>query len=215
MCRRLRRFILLQALLVATSFPSSAGYRGYVERPWTPTTCQQETHFLTDPCTGNAQWLLTDQYGGIPMDPYLCTYVDVDGPDVGVECTVIQPMSVSAAQPPCPITFRSLWIDAATPPRLDWYRVPCAGAYDVIRGTLPGPASDGSRINLGPVTCLANDFPQIDFWYVSGPVDPESPPLGKAFFYLVRAAGLPAGDMTYGHSSDGLEEVPLSGDCSP
>ena len=215
MYRYLRRFILLVALLVTTSFSSSAAYRGYVERPWSPTTCQQETHFLTDPCTGNAQWGLTDQNGGIPMDPYVCTYVDVDGPDVGVECTVIQPMSVLAAQPPCPITFERLWLDAAAPPALAWYRVPCARAYDVIRGTLPGPTSDGSHINLGPVTCLANDSPQIDFWYVPGPVDPETPPLGRAFFYKVRFAGLPNSDMTYGHSSDGLEEVPLSGDCAP
>jgi hypothetical protein len=215
MCGHLLRFILLLALLIVTSSPLWAAYPGYVERPWTPTTCGQETHFLTDPCTGNAQWLLTEQYGGIPMDPYLCTYVDVDGPDVGIECTVIQPMSVSPAQPPCPITFKSLRIDDATPPHLDWDRVTCAATYDVIRGALPGPASDGSRIDLGPVTCLANDFPQIDFWQVTGPVDPESPPVGQAYFYLVRAAGLPDGDMTYGHSSDGLEEVPLSGDCTP
>jgi hypothetical protein len=147
------------------------------------------------------------------MDGYLCRYVDVNGPNVGVECVVIEPTSVSLAQPPCPILFEGLWMTYDAPPRLNWSHVTCADSHDVIRGELPGPTPDGSHVDLGGVTCLADDFPQADWWYIQGPADPESPPVGKAYFYLVRALGLPYGDTTYGHSSDGLEEVPLSGDC--
>src|SRR5438034_8872660 len=111
------RFVLLMAFLFATSGVSSAAYRGYVELPWTPSTCTQESHFLTDPCTGNPQWLLDDR-GVIDMDNFLCKYVAVDGPDVGIECLVTAPTSVILAQPPCPILFTGLWITADFPPQL-------------------------------------------------------------------------------------------------
>ena len=215
MCRHPYRFGLLPALLIATSGLSSAAYRGYVELPWTPTTCLQGTHFLTDPCAGNTELILDDQYGGFNLAPYVCTYVDVNGPDVGVECLVIEPASVAPARPTCAIMDSSLLISGAPSPVPYWNRAPCARSYDLIRGVLPGMSSDGSQINLGPVTCLANDVPQSNYPLVTGPADAASPPLGTAFFYLVRAAGLPDGDTTYGHSSHGLEEVPLSGDCAP
>jgi hypothetical protein len=212
MSPHLRRLILLAAFLLATASPSAAAFRGYVERPWAPTFCMQESHFLTDPCTGNVQWVLDDR-GAIDMAPYLCKYVDVNGPDVGVECEVIAPMSVLVSQPPCPISFTGLWIADETPPRMHWPHVTCAVSHDVIRGELPGPTPAATHIDLGRVTCLADDLPQVEWWEVAGPADPESPPLGTAYFYLVRAFGLPYGDTTYGHSSDGLEEIPLSGDC--
>lgn len=212
MSRHLQRLALLPLLLIATASESPAAYRGYVELPWTPTTCLQGTHFLTDPCTGNPQWIVDDR-GAIDMDNYLCRYVDVDGPDVGVECLVTSPTSVSLSQPPCPIPFTGLWISSGAPPRLNWYHVTCAIRHDVIRGDLPGPKSEGFYVDLGGVTCLADDIPQAAWWYITGPTDPESPPAGTAYFYLVRALGLPLGDLTYGHSSDGLEEVPSSGGC--
>ena len=102
-------------------------------------------------------------------------------------------------------------MDAATPPALNWYRVPCASSYDVIRGDIAGVRAGGSQIDLGPVTCVANNFPQADFWYLIGPADPQSPEVGKAFFYLVRASGLPYGDMTYGHSSESYSTLSRKG----
>ena len=212
MSPHVQRLVLLSLLLIANHSVTSAAYRGYVELPWSPSFCLQESHFLTDPCTGDAQWILDDR-GAISMDGYLCQYVDVNGPNVGVECDVIEPTSVSLAQPPCPILFDGLWMTYDAPPRLNWYHVTCAHSHDVVRGELPGPMPGGLHVDLGRVTCLADDVPQAAWWYIEGPVDPESPPLGKAYFYLVRALGLPYGDTTYGHSSDGLEEVPLSGDC--
>lgn len=134
-------------------------------------------------------------------------------PTSAITCQVIAPLSVLVSQPPCPIPFMGLWMSADTPSRLNWNHVTCAVSHDVIRGDLPGLMPGGSQIDLGRVACLADDIPQANWWYVSGPADPESPPLGTAYFYLVRAFGLPDGDTTYGHSSDGLEEIPLSGDC--
>ena len=214
MSPRVQRLALLSLLLIATPTVTTSAYRGYVELPWAPTFCLQGSHFLTDPCTGDAQWILDDR-GAISMDGYLCRYVDVNGPNVGVECVVIEPTSVSLAQPPCPILFEGLWMTYDAPARLNWNHVTCADSHDVIRGELPGPMPGGSHVDLGRVTCLADDVPQADWWYIQGPADPESPPEGKAYFYLVRALGLPYGDTTYGHSSDGLEEVPLAGDCPP
>jgi hypothetical protein len=210
----LLRFVLPPVVLIATTGLASAAYRGYVEGAWGTSFCQQETHDLTDPCSGDPQWLLDDR-GAIDMDGYLCSYVDVDGPDVGVTCQIFAPVSVLPASPPCRITFKGLWMDDAAPPALNWYRVTCAVSYDVIRGDLAAVRAESSQINLGPVTCLANDFPQANFWYVIGPADTQSPALGKAFFYLVRASGLPDGAMPYGYSSDGREEVPHAGDCPP
>lgn len=206
------RLLLLPALLLATAGVSSAAVRGYVERPWSPTVCMQESYFLTDPCTGEPEWLL-DGLAVIDIDPYVCMYVTVDGPDVGITCEVIEPRSVLVSQPPCPISFSGLWISDETPPRLHWNHVTCALSHDVIRGDLPGPSPAGTHIDLGRVRCLADNVPQADWWEVSGPADPEIPPVGTAFFYLVRALDLPAGDTTYGHSSDGLERIPFSGDC--
>jgi hypothetical protein len=211
MSPHLHRLILLPAVLIATASPSAAAVRGYVELPWTPTFCMQESHFLTNPCTGNAQYMIEER--AIDMDVYLCQYVVVDGPNVGVECLVTEPTSVTVSQPPCPIPFTGLWISNETPPRMHWNHVTCAVSHDVIRGELPGPTPAGTQIDLGRVTCLADDLPQVDWWEVAGPADPEAPPMGTAYFYLVRAFGVPYGDTTYGHSSDGLEEIPFSGDC--
>jgi hypothetical protein len=214
MSPHVHRLAVLSLLLIANHSVTPAAYRGYVELPWTPTFCGQESHFLTNPCTGDAEWILDDR-GAISMDGYLCQYVDVNGPNVGVECFVTEPTSVSLAQPPCPIPFEGLWMTSDAPPRLNWDHVTCADSHDVIRGELPGPTPSGAHVDLGRVTCLADDVPQAAWWYIQGPADPESPPVGRAYFYLARALGLPYGDTTYGHSSDGLEEVPLSGDCRP
>ena len=200
------RSAVLLGLLLATSGAASASFRGYVEQPYTPTTCLQESHFLTDPCTDSLTLLEDDR---AILDLYLCKHVIVDGPDVGIECQVIAPASVQRVQPACPIPFAGLWLSGESPAQVNWLRVTCAVSHDVVRGDLKSLAAG----NLGAVTCLANDVPQADFWYVAGPADAESPAPGEAFFYLARSAGLPDGDTTYGHSSDGREETPLSGDC--
>ena len=96
----LLRSAVLLGLLLATPGAASASFRGYVERPYTPTTCLQESHFLTDPCTDSLTLLEDDR---AILDLYLCKHVIVDGPDVGIECQVIAPASVQRVQPACPI----------------------------------------------------------------------------------------------------------------
>lgn len=57
-------------------------------------------------------------------------------------------------------------------------------AYDLIRGDLGSVAQDGSEVDLGLATCVANDYPAV-----RGPCDSTVPPVGEAFFHLVRVAG--------------------------
>ena len=86
-----------------------------------------------------------------------------------------------------------------------------AGAtYDVIRGQLrlvvQGPTSN----NLGPVTCLANDLTDTD---TASLPDSSRPPLGDAYFYLVRSTvGGAAGSYTLSVPA-GKPGVPASGGC--
>jgi len=92
---------------------------------------------------------------------------------------------------------------------LRWGIVP-GGSYDVIRGLVRSVTQGPSTFNLGPVTCMANDILENDTASVP---DATNPPLGDAFFYLVRAAvgGVP-GNYTVA-SPSGKAGVPSSGGC--
>ena len=197
-------------LLVTPSRIASATYPGYVETPWTPTTCLQESHFLTDPCTGFLA--LLNESASLDLDPFACTYGIVNGPDVGITCEVIQPSSVVPASPACPNQF-SLWLTEDTPTGVSWYRVPCGTTYDVIRGNLSAVTPGVSQIDLGPVSCLADNVAQTNVWFITGPTHAAAPPVGGVFFYLVRSRST-AVPETYGYSTDSRERIPLSGDCS-
>jgi len=60
------------------------------------------------------------------------------------------------------------------------------------------------------VTCLADDLPDPD---TSAMPDSTTPPLGAAFFYMVRAivGGVPTGPYSMG--TNGKPGVPASGGC--
>jgi hypothetical protein len=90
-----------------------------------------------------------------------------------------------------------------------WGLVPGA-LYDVIRGDVGSVTQMTSTFNLGPVTCLANDIPDTDTAAVA---DATNPPLGKAYFYMVRSviSGV-AGQ--YSVSTNGKRGVPASGGCN-
>ena len=86
-----------------------------------------------------------------------------------------------------------------------------AGAtYDVIRGQVklitPGTPSN----SLGAVTCLANDITVTD---TANFPDTTNPPLGDAYFYVVRATvnGV-SGNYTVAVPT-GKPGVPASGGC--
>ena len=204
---------LLLSLLLPSSELAAAPYRGYLEREYGDSTCFAESHYLTDWCTGPSIFLTESQT--LPLDPYLCTYVVLDGPDLGgVDgCDLlIQPASVASASPSCPDQLGLRLTEGAG--IVKWSRAPCDATYDLIRGEISAVTPGGSQINLGTVSCLADDVaqPRRDV-EVTGPADPEIPLVGSVYFYLVRPRGL-ALPETYGTSSDNQERVPFSGDCS-
>src|SRR4029453_348155 len=95
--RQPTRVALLLGLLTSTAALGIVD-RGYVEVPYTPTVCLQESHFLIDPCTGYLNLLL--ESATLDLDPFACNPVVVDGPDIGITCPVIRPDSVVAFPPP-------------------------------------------------------------------------------------------------------------------
>ena len=66
---------------------------------------------------------------------------------------------------------------------INW--TPTAGPqdYDLLRGDMENLSDDGSIVDLGPTTCLADDSA---FTYSAIPM---TPPAGTAFFYLARQRG--------------------------
>lgn len=203
---------LLLVLLMTTTELAAAPYRGYLERAYGDSTCMAESHYLTDWCKGYPLFLTESQT--LPLDPYLCSYVVLDGPDMGgVDGCVllIQPASVAPASPPCTDQVQlSLTQEMGI---VRWSRAPCNATYDLIKGEISAVTPGPSQIDLGTVSCLANDVAQpLHSWDVIGPEDPEIPPVGSVYFYLVRPRG-PVLPETYGASSDNRERVPFSGDC--
>lgn len=91
---------------------------------------------------------------------------------------------------------------------LRWGIVPGA-VYDVIRGNVASVSQTPTTVNLGPVTCIANDLPDTD---TSSFPDPGTPPPGQAYFYMLRSvvAGV-AGN--YSVSTGGKPGFPSSGGC--
>jgi hypothetical protein len=85
--------------------------------------------------------------------------------------------------------------------------VVAGGAYDVIRGLIRSVRQTATSFDLGSVTCLANDLadPGVS-------TDASAPPVGDAFFYLVRATieGTPG---SYTVATNGKPGVPAGGDC--
>lgn len=88
------------------------------------------------------------------------------------------------------------------------------GQFDLVRGSIGQPSSDGGSIDLGAVTCLADDLTSGGAFTVV-----EEPPPGEAYFYLIRWKNTiisPFREYPYGWSGC-LERVvqPGNGDCSP
>ena len=90
---------------------------------------------------------------------------------------------------------------------ISWTAFPNATSYDLIRGDLSSFACATDHVDLGAVTCVADNLPATS---IGDFVDPAP---GQTFFYLVRP-NLPLFKGTYGYSPDGGEDVPSSGGCS-
>jgi len=91
---------------------------------------------------------------------------------------------------------------------LTWSPVLDASTYDLARGELASLQVVSTAVDLGPLTCIADDQTATD---TAVSPDAETPAAGKGFFYLFRDDA-PAG--TYGVDSSGLARVPGGTDCA-
>jgi hypothetical protein len=66
---------------------------------------------------------------------------------------------------------------------VNWSEVPGALFYNVVRGELKKIREKDEVIHLGQLTCIASPTSQTN---TMGSEDPENPPIGEAFFYLVE-----------------------------
>ena len=166
-------------------------------------------YFLADPCTGDITWVHGDYALIVNLGQFLCDHAEVSGPVVGVECVEVGIESFVLGSPPCLVQVPGLRmsVNAGGVLTLRWKGLACVDGYDVIRGSL----AELSSGDLDTVTCVAENVttPQKS---LGG--DPD-PPQGEGFFYLVRATGGEWGFTHYGHTHDGVQRFPQSGDCAP
>ncbi len=183
--------------------------RGFIESLSQTTTCLQGTHFIVDPCSPRYDPIESTIFD---LNAFACQHVLARGPNVGIECPVIDVQSITQLSLVCVPEVLELELTAAG--ALRWRRLPCASSYDLIRGPLPGPVEGAAGVDLGTVRCLGNDLPanNVAVLYL-GPGDEELPPVGQAFFYLVRGSGPPYGTTPYGFSSLGGMRFASAGDC--
>jgi subtilisin family serine protease len=99
--------------------------------------------------------------------------------------------------------------DDADPPEAEWEEVEGASTHDLVRGDLASVRVNGAVIDLGPLTCIANDVPP------GAPVrlDTDRPGPGRSFFYLLRDDGADPEGGSYGRDSRGRARVPGATDC--
>lgn len=99
--------------------------------------------------------------------------------------------------------------DATAPTVARWSTLGPGVTYDLIRGDVAALRTLGGMVDLGVVACIENDSTDLSNRTAG---DAEVPPVGKAFFYLVRQTPRGSG-MGYGSSSTHLARQPASGDC--
>lgn len=98
---------------------------------------------------------------------------------------------------------------SATGATVSWGGVTGATTYDVVRGDVANLALAGPTVELGPLTCLADDT-------ISTRVtDTERPGPGRAFFYLVRDDAPDAAGRSFGTSSRGEPRQSSTPHCAP
>ena len=66
---------------------------------------------------------------------------------------------------------------------VEWNEVQGAFSYNVIRGEVKNLKEKDEFFHLGQLTCIASTTTQLS---TVGSEDPELPPVGEAFFYLVE-----------------------------
>jgi len=86
-----------------------------------------------------------------------------------------------------------------------------AAHYDVARGDLANVSLSVGQVNLGPLTCLANDTTVTD---ITSTPDPAIPAPGQVFFYVFRDDAPDASGLSYGSGSQYRPRVPGASDCA-
>jgi hypothetical protein len=94
---------------------------------------------------------------------------------------------------------------------VSWTEYWDAVQYDVIRGELRNLAPRLGAIDLGPVVCIEED--SLDAT-TAGFEDPQNPPAGEAWFYLVAYSDGER-SSSYGTATAALPHEPGPGRCRP
>jgi hypothetical protein len=141
-------------------------------------------------------------YGSRPDDPDS----DGDGEEDGAEAAGCRSPATAALAPFFPPLLDLLAQNPAAT-LLRWNFLGTAYRYDAARGDLASLGFAGDSVDLGPLTCVEDDSPDL---HTGGREDGEVPEPGRGFFYVAR--GVRAGVAgAYGHSSDGRERVGAGG----
>jgi hypothetical protein len=132
--------------------------------------------------TGDTHFQLRAERAGIGDGRiYTVTYRAVDGFGNGDSVTpiVFVPHDMGGVTEPLMIWAFENGVGTVA----EWSDVPGALFYNVVRGELKDIREKNNVFHLGQLTCIASATTQAS---TVGSEDPEIPPLGEAFFYLVE-----------------------------
>ena len=124
-------------------------------------------------------------YEIVPLDS------DLDGVADAIDCADLVP----SVQTPPGIVGATIRGFSASPTQFKWYKIPQANAYNVYRGTITGAFVNNH-------TCFELASPD------RATVDPETPPLGSAFYYLVSGVNQCAPEGGLGSNNPGAGQTP-------
>ncbi len=94
---------------------------------------------------------------------------------------------------------------------VSWSPVLNATGYDLVRGNVADISANWQRVDLGPVTCLADSTAATD---TAASPDAALPPPGQAFYYVFRDDASVSNPGSYGTDSAGRSRTAGSGDCA-
>ena len=100
-------------------------------------------------------------------------------------------------------------VDGVAPTVVRWNTLGPGITYDLVRGDIGALRPLGGMVDLGVVSCIENDSTDLSYRTTA---DAAVPPVGRAFFYLVRQTPRGSG-LGYGFSSAHAARQPASGDC--
>lgn len=133
---------------------------------------------------------------------------DGDGVSDGDEAATCRDPK-SGATTPAFLPEIDLEVAESSPTVARWSTLGPGVTYDLIRGNVAALRESGGLVDLGVVACIENDSTDLSNRTVA---DATLPPVGQAFFYLVRQTPRGSG-LGYGASSSHATRQPASGDC--